>query len=33
VQRGLAVLYHEFTGVALAGGFPALLDRTVHVTH
>jgi PucR family transcriptional regulator, purine catabolism regulatory protein len=32
VQRELAQLYHELTQLVLAGGFPALLDRTVHVT-
>ena len=32
VQRELAQLYHELTQLVLAGGFPALLDRTVNVT-
>jgi PucR family transcriptional regulator, purine catabolism regulatory protein len=32
VQHEQASLYHELTGVVLSGGFPALLDRTVHVT-
>jgi purine catabolism regulator len=33
VQREHAGIYHELTRIVLAGGFPALLDRTVHVTH
>src|SRR5262245_30800604 len=32
VQRELASLHLEFNGLALAGGFPALLERTARLT-
>lgn len=32
VQRELSTLHHELTSLALAGGFPALLERTARVT-